>query len=116
MRVKTVQEAAPPPPPDNELVARIQADPEALEAQHAIGILFERHIDRLTGRIMRKSSMPFETAEEVAQDTMVKAWRNIEKFDPEIAPFDKWLNMIALSATIDESRRPKRLVSVDPHK
>lgn len=46
-----------------------------------------------------------ETAEEVVQDTLVRAWRNADRFDAERGSLATWLFTIARNLTIDRTRR-----------
>lgn len=43
-------------------------------------------------------------AEEVVQETFVRAWRNSDRFDPEIASLRTWLFAIARNVVIDMAR------------
>lgn len=47
----------------------------------------------------------WETAEEVLQDTLVRAWRAADRFDPERANAGTWLYAIARNLIIDQHRR-----------
>jgi RNA polymerase sigma-70 factor (ECF subfamily) len=53
-------------------------------------------------------------AEDFAQDTLLRAWRALERFEPR-AQFQTWLYRIATHACLDElERRPHRPEPVDP--
>ena len=53
-------------------------------------------------------------AEDVAQETLLRAWRALERFEPR-AQFQTWLYRIATNACLDElERRPRRPAPVDP--
>jgi len=53
-------------------------------------------------------------AEDVAQETLLRAWRALERFDPRVQ-FQTWLYRIATNACLDElERRPRRPLPVDP--
>lgn len=45
------------------------------------------------------------TAEEVVQDTVVRAWQHADRFDPSRASLGTWLFAIARNRIIDERRR-----------
>jgi RNA polymerase sigma-70 factor (ECF subfamily) len=90
------------------LLARAQAgDERAFRAlvdpyRHAL----EVHCYRMLG-----SS---QDAEDVAQETLLRAWRGLERFEPR-AQFQTWLYRIATNACLDElERRPRRPQPVDP--
>lgn len=61
---------------------------------------FERPVFGLIVRIVRRP----ELAEELAQETFVKAWRALARFDPE-RKFSSWLFKIAHNAALDSLRR-----------
>src|ERR1700742_3919760 len=53
-------------------------------------------------------------AEELVQETLLRAWRALERFEPK-AQFQTWLYRIATNACLDElERRPRRPEPVDP--
>jgi RNA polymerase sigma-70 factor, ECF subfamily len=55
-----------------------------------------------------------QDAEDVAQETLLRAWRALERYEPK-AQFQTWLYRIATNACLDElERRPRRPAPVDP--
>src|SRR5947209_20606459 len=53
-------------------------------------------------------------AEDLAQETLLRAWRALERFEPRVQ-FQTWLYRIATNACLDElERRPRRPDPVDP--
>ena len=55
-----------------------------------------------------------QDAEDLAQETLLRAWRALERFEPR-AQFQTWLYRIATNACLDElERRPRRPAPVDP--
>ena len=53
-------------------------------------------------------------AEDLAQETLLRAWRALERFEPRVQ-FQTWLYRIATNACLDElERRPRRPEPVDP--
>jgi RNA polymerase sigma-70 factor (ECF subfamily) len=55
-----------------------------------------------------------QDAEDLAQETLLRAWRALERFEPR-AQFQTWLYRIATNACLDElERRPRRPQPVDP--
>lgn len=55
-----------------------------------------------------------DDAEELAQETLLRAWRALERFEPR-AQFQTWLYRIATNACLDElERRPRRPDPIDP--
>jgi RNA polymerase sigma-70 factor (ECF subfamily) len=55
-----------------------------------------------------------QDAEDFAQETLLRAWRALERFEPRVK-FQTWLYRIATNACLDElERRPRRPEPVDP--
>src|SRR6516164_474213 len=55
-----------------------------------------------------------QDAEDVAQETLLRAWRALDRFEPRVQ-FQTWLYRIATNACLDElDRRPRRPEPVDP--
>src|ERR1700722_12659273 len=53
-------------------------------------------------------------AEDLAQETLLRAWRALERFEPR-SQFQTWLYRIATNACLDElERRPRRPEPIDP--
>src|SRR6478672_4759067 len=56
-----------------------------------------------------------QDAEDLAQETLLRAWRALERFEPR-AQFQTWLYRIATNACLDElERRPRRPEPIDPY-
>lgn len=70
-------------------------DLEALYAAHAAPI--HAFAYRATG--------DSQAAEEIVQDTFVRAWRSMDRFDAQRADLRTWLFAIARNLTIDHHRR-----------
>ena len=98
-----------PEPPDEALMLRAATGERA-----AFDVLCARHLPRLYVVALRMCADP-ATAEEVAQDAMVRAWRNAARFDPARGRLTAWLNRIALNLAIDRQRaaRPLERLSGD---
>src|SRR4051812_18295229 len=55
-----------------------------------------------------------QDAEDMAQETLLRAWRALERFEPRVQ-FQTWLYRIATNACLDElERRPRRPQPVQP--
>jgi RNA polymerase sigma-70 factor (ECF subfamily) len=58
--------------------------------------------------ILHRYERDAQKAEDLAQETFVKAWRFLDRYDGR-APFNHWLSKIALRVALDHLRRQKRL-------
>src|SRR3954470_23067260 len=55
-----------------------------------------------------------QDAEDLAQETLLRAWRALERFEPRVR-FQTWLYRIATNACLDElERRPRRPEPIEP--
>jgi RNA polymerase sigma-70 factor (ECF subfamily) len=86
---------------DRSLAARAQAgDLRAFET------LVERHRRRIYSLAYRMTCT-HEDADDILQETFVRAYCNLRRFDPE-RPFANWLYTIAANLCLDRQRRLKR--------
>src|SRR3972149_9502202 len=84
-----------------ELLARARKGD--VEAFAELVRLFERRIRALLGRLLDDE----RDVEEAAQDTFVQAWRSLDRFRGDAAPFT-WIYRIAVNEALQRTRR-KRL-------
>lgn len=91
--------------PDEDLVRRVGlGDPAAIQAMVA------RKLPRMLALAQRMLSDATE-AEDVAQETMLRAWRQAPKWAPGKARFDTWLHRVALNLCYDRLRRRREVVT-----
>ena len=94
--------------PDEDLVRRVgQGDPAAAQT------LVSRKLPRILALAQRMLGDAAE-AEDVAQETMLKAWRQAPKWTPGKARFDTWLHRVALNLCYDRLRRRREIPMETP--
>ncbi len=95
-----------PAPTDECLMARSAGGDRA-----AFDVLCARHLPRLYVLALRVAGERAE-AEEIAQEAMVRAWRQAGRFDPTRGSVAGWLNRIAVNLAIDQGRRAVRYAAL----
>ena len=109
-----VMRPAPRPPvaaledPDAALVARIARGEEA-----AFRILVDRKLPRLHALAQRLLGAAGE-ADDVAQEALLRAWRQAPRWQPGAARFDTWLHRVVLNLCTDIQRRRREVVMAEP--
>ncbi|MCX6789783.1 MAG: sigma-70 family RNA polymerase sigma factor, partial [Candidatus Gribaldobacteria bacterium] len=85
---------------DNEIVKRhLKGDEEALE------FLVRRYLKPIYSFVCRNVG-DADVAEDITQETFVKMWKNLKKFDQQ-KNFKSWLFTIAKNSSIDFLRKKK---------
>lgn len=90
--------------PDTGLVARIGRGDEA-----AARILVGAKLPRILALARRMLGDAAE-AEDVAQETFLRVWRQAPRWQPGAARFDTWLHMVTLNLCRDRLRRRRETV------
>lgn len=94
--------------PDEELVRRVgQGDPAAIQAMVA------RKLPRMLALAQRMLGDPVE-AEDVAQEAMLRAWKQAPRWQPGKAKFDTWLHRVGLNLCYDRLRRRREVPTETP--
>lgn len=91
--------------PDEELLRRV-AQGEAV----AIQAMVARKFPRVMALASRMLADPVE-AEDVAQEAMLRVWKQAGRWKPGQARFDTWLHRVALNLCYDRLRRRKEVLS-----
>jgi RNA polymerase sigma-70 factor (ECF subfamily) len=73
----------------------------------AFSELFDHFAPRVKAYLLRLGTNP-ETAEELAQETLLTVWRRSASFDPARAAASTWIFAIARNLRIDLARRERR--------
>ncbi len=93
---------------DADLVARVLVDDD----QHAFGELVRRHQSTVRGLLRQLTRMDLALADDLSQETFLRAYRNIRSFRGE-ARFSTWLYRIAYNSFREDARRRKEFVGID---
>jgi RNA polymerase sigma-70 factor (ECF subfamily) len=88
---------------DADLIARVLSR----EDQHAFGELVRRYQSPVRAFLARLARGDAHLADDLAQETFLKAWRALGQFDGR-APFEHWISRIAVHTALDHLRREKR--------
>jgi RNA polymerase sigma factor (sigma-70 family) len=94
--------------PDEALLAGVGRG-EAL----AVRTLLDRRLPRILALSRRLLNDPSE-AEDVAQETFLRAWKQARGWTPGQARFDTWLHRVALNLCYDRLRRRREVVTDSP--
>lgn len=86
-----------------ELIGRVAARGD----RDAFKLLFEHFSPRVKGFLV-KTGMSADSAEEIAQNTLLAVWRKAAQFDPSSAGAAAWIFTIARNLRIDAARRSAR--------
>ena len=79
----------------------------------AIGLLVTRNLPRIMS-LARRMLADVAEAEDVAQETFLRAWKAAPSWRPGRAKFDTWLHRVALNLCYDRLRRRRRWVQDPP--
>lgn len=94
--------------PDEDLVRRVgRGDPAAVQA------LVARKLPRMLALAQRMLNDAAE-AEDVAQEAMLRAWRQAPSWRPGQAKFDTWLHRVGLNLCYDRLRRRREIATDAP--
>jgi RNA polymerase sigma factor (sigma-70 family) len=94
--------------PDEALVLRVAAGDVA-----AVRALAARKLPRILALAQRMLG-DIPDAEDVAQEAMIRAWRQAPKWRPGSAKFDTWLHRVALNLCYDRLRRRREIAMDQP--
>jgi len=94
--------------PDEALLARV-AEGDAAAVRALVG----RKLPRLLGLAQRMLGDPAE-AEDVAQETFLRIWRQAPNWRTGQAKFDTWLHRVALNLCFDRLRRRREIPTKEP--
>ena len=78
----------------------------SLEDADMFGLLIERYEGKLFAYIKRTINFPSAETEDVLQEVFIKAYKNLNSFDPELK-FSSWIYRITYNHTISYWRKNK---------
>jgi RNA polymerase sigma factor (sigma-70 family) len=94
--------------PDEVLLAGVsRGEPVAVRQ------LLDRRLPRILALARRMLNDPGE-AEDVAQETFLRAWKQAKGWKPGGARFDTWLHRVALNLCYDRLRRRREIATDAP--
>jgi RNA polymerase sigma-70 factor (ECF subfamily) len=93
---------------DADLVARVLLEDD----HHAFAELVRNHQSPVRGLLRQLTRSDFALADDLAQETFLRAYKNIRSFRGE-AKFSTWLYRIAYNCFREEARKRKELVGID---
>lgn len=92
--------------PDGGELARLILKIAAERDRQAFARLYQHFAPRVTA-FLRKSGLPANTAEEIAQEALLSVWRKASYFDPARAGAATWIFTIARNLRVDHLRRTR---------
>lgn len=93
---------------DADLVARVLVEDD----HHAFAELVRNHQSAIRGLLRQLTRNDLGLADDLAQETFVRAYRNLSRFRGE-AKFSTWLYRIAYNCFREDARKRKELVGID---
>ncbi|MGH9136174.1 MAG: RNA polymerase sigma factor [Acidimicrobiales bacterium] len=85
----------------------------AADRSEELSEAFRSHRAALVGFARRRLFGSAMLAEEAVQETFLRAWRSIDRFDPDAGSLRMWLFAICRNATADVARRRARHARAD---
>lgn len=78
----------------------------------AFGILYDHYLPKIYRFVLIKVGYR-EYAEDITQQTFLKAWKNVNRYQSKGHPFGSWLYRIARNSVIDHYRKSKDEVDIE---
>ncbi|WP_316979468.1 sigma-70 family RNA polymerase sigma factor [Shumkonia mesophila] len=108
MKPETLPSSLPASGADCDLDDSILLERLKLDDAEAYSILVKRHLDYAFALALRMLRNPAD-AEDVAQESLVKAWTHRHSWQSGRAKFSTWLYQVVFNRCIDLERRPKEM-------
>lgn len=107
MKLSGAAHSSEPLPDERDLVRQAKAGDTEAFAQ-----MYDAYVERLYRYIYFRVADD-QTAEDLTSQVFLKAWENLECYQPGGSPFLAWLYTIARNAVIDHYRRHRQTVSLE---
>jgi RNA polymerase sigma-70 factor (ECF subfamily) len=101
----------PRPDPDAECLLALCQGTQSEKSQ-ALATLMDRHLKSIKSLAWHMMGDEM-TAEDIAQETFLKAWNHARKWEPGRAKFSTWLHRVAKNACYDRLRKKTEIYSED---
>ena len=72
--------------------------------EQVLRVLHDEHAPALWGYAMRLTGGDAGRAQDAVQETLLRAWRNLDRLDPDAGPVRPWLFTVAQHLAIDAHR------------
>jgi RNA polymerase sigma-70 factor (ECF subfamily) len=76
----------------------------AVSTEESLRALYEEHAPVLLGYALRLTDGDRARAEDIVQETLVRAWRNLDRVDRDGRPLRPWLFTVAQHIAVDAHR------------
>lgn len=83
---------------------RVNSSSAATAGEEFVRTLYAEHAGPLFGYVLRLVAGDRQRAEDVVQETLLRAWRHPEALDPERGSVRPWLRTVAKNIVVDEER------------
>ncbi|MCW2683484.1 MAG: polymerase, sigma-24 subunit, subfamily [Blastococcus sp.] len=76
----------------------------ATASEESLRALYDDHAPALLAYALRLTEGNRNRAEDIVQETLLRAWRNLDRLDPDAGPVRPWLFTVAQHLAIDAHR------------
>jgi RNA polymerase sigma-70 factor (ECF subfamily) len=76
----------------------------ATASEESLRALYDDHAPALLAYALRLTDGNRNRAEDIVQETLLRAWRNLDRLDPDAGPVRPWLFTVAQHLAIDAHR------------
>ena len=95
--------------PDADILVALAQGSQSEKSQ-ALATLMDRHLGSIKSLAWHMMGDEM-TAEDIAQETFLKAWNQADRWEPGRAKFSTWLHRVTKNACLDRLRKKKEIYS-----